>query len=161
MHNARYWERLLGASARHRAAAGQTNQLRKMQLLSQAVYGGIEGVGSRVSGLLERSPGESHRILWLAAVRFGSLRLRCVGFGSIRFGSVFGDSGEARVVGCSSSIWADFAAQLAASTASGFQCAFNNKFNCLHDVGKVQRRGVRGWGAWLITLAASSCLTWK
>lgn len=55
-------------------------------------------MGSRVSGLLERSPGESHRILWLAAVRFGSLRLRCVGFGSIRFGSVFGDSGEARVV---------------------------------------------------------------
>lgn len=98
MHNTRYWERLLGASPRHRAAAGQTNQLRKMQLLSQAGERRCEVVGSRVSGLLERSPGESHRILWLAAVRFGSLRLRCVGFGSVRFGSVFGDSGEARVV---------------------------------------------------------------
>lgn len=57
-----------------------------MQLLSQAGHGGIEVVGSRVSGLLERSPGESHRILWLAAVRFGSLRLRWVRLYSVRFG---------------------------------------------------------------------------
>lgn len=103
MHNTRYWERLLGAShtARHRAAAGQTNQLQKMQLLSQAGEGEGEEVGSRGSWLLERSPGESHRILWLAAVRFGSLRLRCaalrwVRLSSVRFCSVFGDSGEAR-----------------------------------------------------------------
>lgn len=25
----------------------------------------------------------------------------------------------------------------------GFECAFNNKFNCLHDVGKVQQLGKR------------------
>lgn len=59
-----------------------------MQLLSQAGEGEGEEVGSQGSCVLERSPGESHRILWLAAVRFGSLRLRCAALGSAQFGSV-------------------------------------------------------------------------
>lgn len=86
------------------------------------------------------------------AVRFASVALRCVGFGSVRFGFVrFSGTRvrrESRLCLCSSSIWAGSAAQLAAmasTTASGFQCAFNNKFNCLHDVGKVQRRRAGGW----------------
>lgn len=71
------------------------------------------------------------------ALRFASAQLGRVRYGSVRFGSA-----RFWELGSGSSVWAGFAAQLLAAT-SGSQCAFNNKFNCLLDVGKVQRRGAR------------------